>query len=208
MKIVSLNMRGWGGSAKRRRLSMLLHKGAFDVDGKRAGGTFRKEKWLGMTPLRDLFPSLFNISTQQDGHVSDLGIWTNGNWAWKLEWSVMLDETKAETACELITLLEQVQQRQLTVAAVDYDTEATLKLLWLNNVPSKINIFGWRLLLQKLPTKEALHRKGVITNTHDWACVFCYKEEEDLCHLFFRQALQAIPSHHLVGEYLEYLANP
>jgi exonuclease III len=31
MKIVSLNMRGWGGSAKRRRLSLLIRKGAFDV---------------------------------------------------------------------------------------------------------------------------------------------------------------------------------
>jgi exonuclease III len=31
MKIVSLNMRGWGGSAKRRRLSTLIRKGAFDV---------------------------------------------------------------------------------------------------------------------------------------------------------------------------------
>ncbi|MCI24431.1 hypothetical protein A2U01_0045614, partial [Trifolium medium] len=31
MKIVSLNMRGWGGSAKRRRLSLFFQKGAFDV---------------------------------------------------------------------------------------------------------------------------------------------------------------------------------
>ncbi|GAU25065.1 hypothetical protein TSUD_257590 [Trifolium subterraneum] len=31
VEIVSLNMRGWGGSAKRRRLSSFLQKGAFDV---------------------------------------------------------------------------------------------------------------------------------------------------------------------------------
>ncbi|PNX89244.1 hypothetical protein L195_g045361 [Trifolium pratense] len=31
MKIVSLNLRGWGGSAKRRWLSLFLQKGAFDV---------------------------------------------------------------------------------------------------------------------------------------------------------------------------------
>ncbi|MCI03916.1 hypothetical protein A2U01_0024957, partial [Trifolium medium] len=31
MKIVSLNLRGWGGSAKRKRLSSFLQKGVFDV---------------------------------------------------------------------------------------------------------------------------------------------------------------------------------
>jgi exonuclease III len=31
MKVVSHNMRGWGGSAKRRRLSSFLQQGKFDV---------------------------------------------------------------------------------------------------------------------------------------------------------------------------------
>jgi exonuclease III len=31
MKVFSLNMRGWGGSAKRRRLSSFLQQGKFDV---------------------------------------------------------------------------------------------------------------------------------------------------------------------------------
>jgi hypothetical protein len=32
-----------------------------------------------------------------------------------------------------------------------------LKRLWKNNVPSKISIFGWRLLLEKLPTRETYY---------------------------------------------------
>jgi exonuclease III len=31
MKIVSFNMRGWGGSAKRKRLGLFIRKGEFDV---------------------------------------------------------------------------------------------------------------------------------------------------------------------------------
>jgi exonuclease III len=31
MKITSLNLRGWGGSAKRRRLSSFIQREAFDV---------------------------------------------------------------------------------------------------------------------------------------------------------------------------------
>jgi hypothetical protein len=34
-----------------------------------------------------------------------------------------------------------------------------VEMLWKNNVPSKISIFGWRLLLEKLPTREALFGK-------------------------------------------------
>ncbi|MCI96753.1 hypothetical protein A2U01_0118053, partial [Trifolium medium] len=34
-----------------------------------------------------------------------------------------------------------------------------LQQLWLNNIPSKVSIFGWRLFLEKLPTRDALYRK-------------------------------------------------
>jgi hypothetical protein len=59
------------------------------------------------------------------------------------------------------------------------------KDLWFNNIPSKVSIFGWMLLLEKLPTKEALYNKGIITNTHERCCVFCFKEVEDTHHIFF-----------------------
>jgi hypothetical protein len=59
------------------------------------------------------------------------------------------------------------------------------KDLWFNNIPSKVSIFGWMLLLEKLPTKEALYNKGIITNTHERCCVFCFNEVEDIHHIFF-----------------------
>jgi hypothetical protein len=59
------------------------------------------------------------------------------------------------------------------------------KDLWLNNVPSKVTIFGWRLLLEKLPTKDALYNKGIITNMLERCCVFCLNELEDINHIFF-----------------------
>jgi hypothetical protein len=41
---------------------------------------FWKEKWIGTTPLRHIFPSLFNLSVQQDGFISDMGTWENNVW--------------------------------------------------------------------------------------------------------------------------------
>jgi hypothetical protein len=57
------------------------------------------------------------------------------------------------------------------------------KELWLNNVPSKVTIFRWRLLLDKLPTREFCN--CIITNSHERYCVFCFREVEEINHVFF-----------------------
>jgi hypothetical protein len=51
--------------------------------------------------------------------------------------------------------------------------EKALKKHWCTNDASKVSIFVWRLLIDKLPTREALFRKGIITNNLDTCCVFC-----------------------------------
>ncbi|MCI25208.1 ribonuclease H protein [Trifolium medium] len=45
-----------------------------------------------------------------------------------------------------------------------------IKKLWKNDVPSKVSVFGWRLLLEKLPTRAALASKGIITNPYEISC--------------------------------------
>jgi hypothetical protein len=60
----------------------------------------------------------------------------------------------------------------------------TLKMLWKTNVPSKVSIFGWRLLLEKLPTKDALFHKGVLTVNQERCCAFCSDSTETIDHLF------------------------
>ncbi|MCH83800.1 ribonuclease H protein, partial [Trifolium medium] len=166
---------GWLGN----NISSVLGDGN-DID-------FWKEKWLGMVPLCDLYPSLYNKTPQQDAHISDMGIWDSNIWLWKLNWAKALDDSETETALELQQMLEQVRpnravgdrrrwlpntdgffsvrsaykalQNKLEGAAIDSHIVAALNRLWKNNVPSKVSIFGWWLLLKKLPTREALYRK-------------------------------------------------
>ncbi|CAJ2645107.1 uncharacterized protein LOC123905266 [Trifolium pratense] len=77
-------------------------------------------------------------------------------------------------------------QNKYGMAEIELAKVQALQQLWLNNVPPKVNIFGWRLLLEKLPTREALYRKGIITSNHERCCVFCFKEKEDVQHAFFQ----------------------
>ncbi|PNX64830.1 hypothetical protein L195_g054221, partial [Trifolium pratense] len=124
-----------------------------------------------------------------------MGSWNSDTWTWNLLWTAEFTVTDAVTAADLLALLQQVRpacdssdrrkwlpntagfftvksaytQLQNTYALEEIDsfTAKVLKRLWKINVPSKVSIFGWRLLLEKLPTREALFRKGVVNNNNE-----------------------------------------
>jgi hypothetical protein len=74
--------------------------------------------------------------------------------------------------------------RQVEVA-VDSDVLEAVKILWKNVVASKVSFFGWRLLFDRLPTRKALNHRGILVNSHDLSCIFCFRCVEDCAHLFF-----------------------
>ncbi|GAU25336.1 hypothetical protein TSUD_375990 [Trifolium subterraneum] len=50
---------------------------------------------------------------------------------------------------------------------------AAIKQLWKNEVPTKVSIFGWRIILDRLPTRMALNRRGILLNPIDLNCILC-----------------------------------
>ncbi|MCH80186.1 LINE-1 reverse transcriptase like, partial [Trifolium medium] len=174
-------------------------------DGNNIG--FWKENWCGTDAFCDLFPSLYSISAQKEEAISAMGYWEVHGWRWRLLWSYDLNETDAVCANELHAILDQVQpqrdakdrrrwtpndaglftvksaymvlQNRYEMNNLDPNVLVAVKRLWLNNVPSKVSIFGWRLLLERLPTREALHKRGIITSTNDALCVYCSMDVED-----------------------------
>jgi hypothetical protein len=51
--------------------------------------------------------------------------------------------------------------------ALDANVLVAIKKLWRNDVPSKIHVFGWCLLLERLPMRSALNHRGILTNAHE-----------------------------------------
>jgi hypothetical protein len=174
---------------------------------------FWHETWHGPVCLKDLFPQLYCKSPQAEAIIYDVGKWVNQQWVWNLQWSTNLTSTEHDAARELANLLtgiqpslecadrrrwgltqtgmfsvkstyEFLQSREVVVAIEDSVVKA-LQLLWLNDVPSKVSIFGWRLLLSRLPTRMALARKNIIVNLHELSCIFYGEEQEELSHLLF-----------------------
>ena len=53
----------------------------------------------------------------------------------------------------------------------------SFRSFWKCDVSSKVLIFSWRLILDRLPTHVALVRRGVMVE--DGGCVFCEANRED-----------------------------
>ena len=79
-----------------------------------------------------------------------------------------------------------VQSAYSYLTAVDTNINEELnQFLWLKAVPLKVNIFGWRLFLSRLATKDNLHKRNVLDATLVSCAALCGKEEER-DHLFFK----------------------
>lgn len=59
-----------------------------------------------------------------------------------------------------------------------------VKLVWMSCVPSKVRIFGWRLLKNRLPMRKVLVDKAIIHVKLESRCVFYCLQIEEVNHMF------------------------
>ncbi|XP_058781341.1 uncharacterized protein LOC131655500 [Vicia villosa] len=64
--------------------------------------------------------------------------------------------------------------------------------LWKSKTPSKVLIFGWRLLLNRIPTKVNLALRKILVDPLLVCCPLCGLEEEDVEHLFVRCSVTSL----------------
>ena len=64
------------------------------------------------------------------------------------------------------------------------------KTRWCDLVPRKVNIFIWRLLLERIPTRVALSKRGL--ELPSIVCAVCGGAPESIVHLFFSVKLQDV----------------
>lgn len=66
------------------------------------------------------------------------------------------------------------------------DKSKALSILWILPAPFSIKTFGWRSFFNRLPSKDKLLSRGVISSSNDLLCVLCNSYDENMDHLFFR----------------------
>lgn len=175
---------------------------------------FWTDSWLGRDPIAALFPRLFDSCCEQNAVVEDMGLWTDNGWKWTVNMTSVLQQTEQQQLDYLLEMLLPVTPKcdisdtwswtldpakgftvkrsyEWLIGVFAGDNEQfsdslinACKKLWRNDAPSKITIFAWRVLHNRIATREALFRRGVIHSQHEKGCVFCFLEDETVSHLF------------------------
>jgi hypothetical protein len=178
------------------------------VVGGGADTYFWLDNWVGGVPLRVRFPRLFDLALNKGVTVREMASrgWEVGGGTW--EWRRRLLACEEDSITEFSSLLSNVvlqessfDRRRWTLDPINgYSVKGTYKFLtmsdttlendlydaaWLKQVPLKVSVFVWRLLRNRLPTKDNLLRRRVLHHD-DIHCIGGCGHPETMDHLFFR----------------------
>jgi hypothetical protein len=172
---------------------------------------FWKDVWVGGQCLQTRFPRLFGISTNKDLMVNAAGRWENGVWRWNLVWRRNFFVWEEMLYQELLEVVAGVNIHNVedgwswnpggsegfSVKSTYVFLKSTLfnivprsplesfvfNFIWKSGVPSKVCALAWQVLLDKIPSRENLYRRRVISVEEVWyPC--CGSGVESTKHLF------------------------
>ncbi|GKB96765.1 RNA-directed DNA polymerase, eukaryota [Tanacetum coccineum] len=119
--------------------------------------------WLGDSAFSALFPRIYALETNKNCTMADN---LDDRWRWDLNGEGIFRVQDARNLLDEFFLPK--------------DPVATR---WVKSVPIKVNVFVWKLHLDRLPTRVNLARRGVQISS--MMCPLCNNAGEDSSHLFF-----------------------
>uniref|UniRef100_A0A251VRU4 Putative RNA-directed DNA polymerase, eukaryota, Reverse transcriptase zinc-binding domain protein n=1 Tax=Helianthus annuus TaxID=4232 RepID=A0A251VRU4_HELAN len=157
---------------------------------------FWLDPWLKDKPLKDVFPNLFALEVVKACSVRDR---VQGDWLWRHEPEI--GEELAEFASLLSDLSAVILQpkadgwRWLGDGSGSFSVSSVKSLLagagsspvnfifsWNKWVPSKCNLLAWKAEMYRVPTADALRKRGIPVG--DGICPLCKTEAESADHIF------------------------
>ncbi|KAJ0599248.1 putative RNA-directed DNA polymerase [Helianthus annuus] len=143
---------------------------------------FWLDPWLDNVPLKCVYPNLFALEVVKTCSVSDrLG----GVWLWRHD--PVLEEETAEfdslvAALLSVSLNDKKDEWKWKVLMDISDIRVDYVLEWCGWVPNKCNILVWRSEMKRIPTADALLRRGIMIG--EGLCPFCKSVPESVDHIF------------------------
>lgn len=167
---------------------------------------FWKEDWLGSGKFCEVFADLFHVSAQQDLRVVEMGRWESDKWVWNFQWLCRLEDGCSNQLSSLLNILSSFSPvrgqkdkwswikegngifsvcsaYEALAFDVSWEEEPCFKLLWKAQAPSNAIALGWKVLLDRIQTKDNLVHRNILIA--DLSCPLCDVLEERSCHLFF-----------------------
>jgi len=152
-----------------------------------------------------MFPRLFSLSLNQGKKVEEVGEWEYEVWRWRLGWRrarfewESLQEAKLtihisttnlskedkdvqvwgndETGCYFVNSAYECLAKHGRGPRLD-----VYEILWKAKAFPSVLTTAWRVLMDRIPTRECLSRRGVTMNST--LCALCQTKNESCQHLF------------------------
>ncbi|MCI07352.1 putative ribonuclease H protein, partial [Trifolium medium] len=162
------------------------------------GGSTRfwLDHWVGVAPLKEVFPRLYNISLQTGSTIQEMGEWVNDKWIWHIKWRRIFFTWEEELDRNLWNLIDVVvitkepdswsyaNGGMYTVSAnylylykkfrpsstLGLESIAVVAQVWGSWAPSKVIVFSWQALLGRLPTRANLAYRRILPSG---VCAWC-----------------------------------
>ncbi|GKA66100.1 RNA-directed DNA polymerase, eukaryota, reverse transcriptase zinc-binding domain protein [Tanacetum coccineum] len=161
---------------------------------------FWDDVWCGNTPLKTSFPRVHMLDTDKGCFV--VNRISNPDWTSLLRRSPR-GGIEANQFSSLQNLIKDVKlsdhrdtwtwipdiAKGFSVASVRQLIDSCLSVgnpqatRWIQAIPIKVNVFLWRLFLNKLPSRVNLDKKGI--DLDSLLCPVCNEDVETVNHLFF-----------------------
>ena len=162
--------------------------------------SFWDDDWCGDRPLKLLFPRVYALDYAKSCTIAErlrLLDWFSAFRRPPRGGDELLQYTTLRASIAQITLTSQKDgwiwshgssvgysvasaRGVIDAAILDVDPVATR---WNRLVPAKVNVFLWRLKLNKIPTRVNLDRRGI--DIGSVLCPVCGSDVETINHLFF-----------------------
>ncbi|XP_071708448.1 uncharacterized protein [Rutidosis leptorrhynchoides] len=130
---------------------------------------FWLDHWIGNATLASRYSKLFHLESNKEVKVADRLV----DNVWKWEWNRDVIGSRNDTSLEI--LIDKV-----VLPSIEPST------IWFKSLPRKLNIFLWRLRLDRLPHRINLAIKGI--SLPSVVCPRCNQSGEDAEHIFFECA--------------------
>ncbi|KAL8265324.1 hypothetical protein R6Q59_023454 [Mikania micrantha] len=165
--------------------------------------SFWLDTWVGEHPLAEAYPILFDMEAVKSCSVADRIRWVGGNiqfnWSWEshtvplevmelvenctnlvksVNYSGGLDHWKWMADSSGVFHVNSIRK----LCNSRYQQSDRLIMQWNKGVPIKVNILAWKAHLDRLPTADALAKRGIHVDSS--ICALCGDCHESTSHLF------------------------
>ncbi|MCH82598.1 F-box family protein [Trifolium medium] len=144
--------------------------------------------------------------------VSDVGVFDGDRWSWRLNWRRSLFQWEMDSVSNILAILDTFRPSlaadkwwwnfasdgcfsvksafdSISKDLIDVPPLTTLEVrtfskIWESPAPSKVIVFSWQLLYDRVPTKSNLLARGILSQQEGANCVWCNVCRESSTHLF------------------------